>query len=286
MKDKTKKVIGVDLGGTKVLAGRIHSEVVETSHRELIPKNGNEHDVIHVILKSIDTVMDDDVVAIGIGVPSVVDVEKGIVYDVQNIPSWKEVHLKAIIEQHVGLPTFLNNDANCFALGEKYFGNGKNHESFIGLIVGTGIAAGVVINNRLFNGHNCGAGEFGVMPYKEHCFEYYACGQFFSNVYGLNGIDVYEKAVQGDPDSIAKFEEMGKHLGECIKVILYAVDPPLIILGGSVSKAYPIYKDALWDSINTLVYKNTPGRLRIEVSSNPDLPVLGAGALGYEALGL
>ena len=75
---------------------------------------------------------------IGIGVPSVVDIEKGIVYDVQNIPSWKEVHLKSIMEERYCAATFVNNDANCFALGEKYFGKGLGHKSVIGLILGTG----------------------------------------------------------------------------------------------------------------------------------------------------
>ena len=276
-------VIGVDLGGTKVLAGRIENGQVLSSHRELVPKGDNEMEVVQAIMKSIERVLHDDITAIGIGVPSVVDPVKGIVYDVQNIPSWKEVHLKEILQDRYNLPVYLNNDANCFALGERYFGFGKEYDSFVGLIVGTGIAAGVIVNGRLYNGHNCGAGEFGVMPYLDECFEYYSCGQFFENVYGLKGALVYENAMKGDPDAISKFEEMGSHLGHCIKVVLYALDPQLIVLGGSVSSAYPIFKEAMWQSIRTIAYRKIPDRLKIEVSANPDLPVLGAAALCYEA---
>src|SRR5690606_24955530 len=113
-------------------------------------------------------------------VPSVVDVDKGIVYDVQNIPSWKEVPLKAIMEERYGVPVQVNNDANCFALGEKYFGQGRDSKAFIGLTLGTGLGAGIILNDKLYAGPNCGAGEFGMVPYLDYHYEYYASGQFFT----------------------------------------------------------------------------------------------------------
>ena len=77
-------------------------------------------------------------VAIGIGVPSVVDREKGIVYNVVNIPHWEEVHLKEILEARFSVPVYVDNDANCFALGERIFGDGKTVDNFVGLTVGYG----------------------------------------------------------------------------------------------------------------------------------------------------
>jgi glucokinase len=83
-----------------------------------------------------------------------VDVEKGIVYSVINIPSWHEVPLKQILEDRFGLPVFVNNDANCFAMGELYYGSGRGYRHLVGLIVGTGLGAGIVVNGRLYSGAN------------------------------------------------------------------------------------------------------------------------------------
>jgi glucokinase len=116
---------------------------------------------LQVIFQLIDPLINKNIKAIGIGVPSVVDIENGIVYDVQNITSWKEVALKKLMEEEFQIPVLINNDANCFALGEKYFGKGQNLHSMIGLTIGTGLGAGIIINDKLYAGVNCGDGEFG-----------------------------------------------------------------------------------------------------------------------------
>jgi len=83
-----------------------------------LSNNTDEQSVLESIYDLIDRFTDEEINGIGIGVPSVVDPVKGIVYDVQNIPSWKEVHLKEILEEKYKLPVYVNNDANCFAAGE------------------------------------------------------------------------------------------------------------------------------------------------------------------------
>ena len=215
--------------------------------------------------------------------PSVVDVEKGIVYDVQNIPSWKEVHLKQVLEERFMVPVYLNNDANCFAVGEKYFGKGKDYDNLIGLIVGTGMAGGIIIQNRLYNGYNCGSGEFGMMPYLDHNYEYYCSGQFFAKQHGTTGEKLFQEAMKGEVQALKLFDEFGFHFGNAVTAILYALDPEIIILGGSVSKAYVFYKNAFWKRLQDFAYSPTIGRLTIEVSENPNIPVLGAAALYYNA---
>jgi glucokinase len=87
--------------------------------------------------------MDASVTGIGIGVPSVVDVETGIVYDVTNIPSWKKVELKSILETKFGLPVRVNNDVNCFILGEHRHGVARGFRSVVGLAMGTGLGGGI-----------------------------------------------------------------------------------------------------------------------------------------------
>lgn len=277
-------IIGVDLGGTKVQSARIERGKVQQSWKQLITSAGPAEQVIEEVKAAIAAVMTEEVMAIGIGVPSIVDVEKGIVYDVQNIPSWKEVHLKAVLETAFGLPVYMNNDANCFALGEYHFGKGKGAQDMIGLIVGTGMAAGIIMEGRLVNGRHGGAGEFGMIPYLDHYLEYYASGQFFENIYQVDAKTVAEAAQSGDAEALQRYAIFGQHLGNGIKAILYALDPQRIIIGGSVSLAYPLFQEALWEELQNFAYQPILADLQIEVSEEPMIPVLGAASLCYEVV--
>lgn len=276
------KIIGVDLGGTHVRAGIVSSGKLANIASVRIPADGSVDEVLGVIFQLIDPLIDANIKAIGIGVPSVVDVEKGIVYDVQNIPSWKVVELKKLMEERYRLPVLINNDANCFALGEKYFGKGQKAHSLIGLTIGTGFGAGIIINDKLYAGVNCGAGEFGYVNYLDQYFEYYASGQFFENCYQTNGEVVFQKAQSGDPLSIMILEELGTHIGNAIKMILYTYCPELIILGGSISKSYSFFQKNMWERIRTYVYSNTLEHFHLEISELENGGVLGAAALYYD----
>ena len=74
--------------------------------------------------------------------PGIIEVDRGIVYDIVNIPSWKEVFLKDKLEVHFKYPVYVNNDTNCFALGEKYFGKARGYQNVMGITLGTGFGAG------------------------------------------------------------------------------------------------------------------------------------------------
>ena len=277
-------VIGVDLGGTKILASRILDLAVQESYKSDVPKNGSKEQVLDSLIFTIDQVIDETVSGIGIGVPSIVDVDNGIVYNVLNIPSWDEIHLKEILETRYDIPVFINNDANCFALGEKYFGKAQEYKHVVGMILGTGIAAGIVINNQLYSGVNCGAGEFGMISYKDQYIEYYASGQFFINVHNCHGDEIYNRAEKGDLEALYIFEEFGDHVGSAVNTILYALDPEIIVIGGSIRQSYKYFKEAMWKRINKLVYPSIAKKLKIEISADPNIPVLGAAALYYNAL--
>jgi len=275
-------IIGIDLGGTHVRAGVVAGGRLAEINSARIPSSGSVEEVLRVMYELIDPLVDNDIRAIGIGVPSVVDIGNGIVYDVQNIPSWKKVELKKIMEEKYQLPVLVNNDANCFALGEKYFGKGKTFHSMIGLTIGTGLGAGIIINDKLYAGVNCGAGEFGNVEYLDQYVEYYASGQFFENCYQTNGEVVYKKALDGDPLSIMIFEELGTHLGNAIRMILYTYCPELIVLGGSISKAYTLFEEKMWERIHTYVYSNTLEQFHLEVSDLENPGILGAASLYYD----
>ena len=277
-----KKIIGIDLGATNIRGGVVcGSNIIEIKSKP-INSMGSVEDVLEDIYHIIDQIIEKDIEGIGIGVPSVVDEEQGIVYDVQYIPSWKEVHVKKILEARYNIPVFVNNDANCFAIGEFYFGKGIGSKNMVGLAIGTGLGAGIIINKKLFTGPNCGAGEIGMVDYLDHCYEYYASGQFFENVYNTNGQEVFERAKANDPIAMQWYAEMGTHLGNAIKMIMYTYDASLIVLGGSVRFAYPLFKENMWKSINTFAFKKSIANLSIEISSLENSAILGAAGLYYD----
>ena len=275
-------IIGIDLGATNIRGGLVNENSISAIISQRINSSGSAEDVMQDVFKITDQLINDSIVAIGIGVPGVVDIEPGIVYDVQYIPSWKEVPLKKRLEERYKIPVFVNNDANCFALGEYYFGKGKGVDSMIGLTIGTGLGAGIIINRRLFAGPNCGAGEFGMVDYLDHCYEYYCSGQYFQNVYQTDGEIVFQKAKNGDAQALQWYREMGEHLGNAIKMIMYTYDPSLIIFGGSVRFALPYFQESMWQRIRTFAFTKIPDRLRIEVSALDNSGILGAAALYYD----
>lgn len=278
------KLIGLDLGATNIRGGLVQDNRLSQIQSKRIRSEGTVEEVLEDIYSVVDKLKEPEIAAIGIGVPSVVDVERGIVYDVQYIPSWKEVHLKKNLEARYEVPVFVNNDANCFVLGELYFGKGIGMQNLIGLTIGTGLGAGVIINHHLFAGPNCGAGEFGMVDYLDHCFEYYCSGQYFQNVYHIDGQEVFEKAKAGDLPSRSRYAEMGTHLGNAIKMILYTYDPSLIIFGGSVRLAYPYFQETMWQRINTFAYTKSLSKFRIELSELENSGILGAAGLYFDSL--
>ncbi|WP_026260140.1 ROK family protein [Segetibacter koreensis] len=277
-----EKVIGVDLGATNIRAATVKKDTISGIQSKRINSRGSVEEVLKDVFEIVDTLVDNSITAIGIGVPGVVDVEQGVVYDVQYIPSWKEVPLKREMEQRYNLPVFVNNDANCFALGEHYFGKGIDSESMIGLTIGTGVGAGIIINKKLYAGYNCGAGEFGMVDYLDKVYEYYCSGSFFKNVYQLDGEEVFERAKKGDAQALELYAEMGTHLGNAIKLVMYAYDPSLIILGGSVRMAYDFFQQSMWQRIKTFAYTKSAKRIKIEISELENSGILGAAALYYD----
>jgi glucokinase len=280
---KDGKVIGIDLGATNIRGAMVNDGLLSEICSKRINTKGTEQQVLDDVFEIINKLINPSIKAIGIGVPSVVDIKKGIVYDVQHIPSWKEVPLKQLMEERYKIPVFVNNDANCFALGEYYFGEGKGADSFVGLTLGTGLGSGIIINKQLYAGNNCGAGEFGMLDYLDHNYEYYCSGSFFKNVYGLNGEEVFNNAKNGEKEALKLYQELGHHLGEAIKAVMYTYDPSLIILGGSVASGFDFFEKAMWKTIKTFGYPKSIETLQIKPSSLQNSAVLGAAALYWDS---
>jgi len=276
---KQESIIGVDLGGTTVDSGLIKNSNIEKIFSLNISAEKSELDILEQVIQTIENVYVESVAGIGIGVPGLINVEKGIVYNLQNIPSWQEVHLKEKLENHFGVPVYVNNDANCLAAGVKYFGIGKESRNLAGLALGTGMGTGVIIDGKLYSGSHGGAGEFGMIPYRDHNYEYYCSGQFFKTEYEISGKDLYNKAKKDDKKALRIFEIFGGHLGKAITAILYAFDPEMIVLGGSVSKAYWFFKKSMQREIDAFKFTPVLDRFTIKVNKIPNIAVLGAAAL-------
>jgi glucokinase len=273
--------IGIDLGGTNIRAGIVHSNALQKIVSRRINARGSAEEVLQELFSVTDQLITNSVTSIGVGVPGLVNIEEGIVYDVVYIPSWKEVPLQKWMADRYKLPVFVDNDANCFALGEYYFGKGKGYNSMIGLTIGTGLGSGIIINKKLYPGKNGGAGEFGMVDYLDRCYEYYASGQFFQNIYQTDGEIVFKKAQEGDSGAIKMYEEMGGHLGKFIKMILYSLDIELIIMGGSVRYAWPLFNKSMWTQIQTFFFQKSLKHFKIEISELENAGILGAAALYY-----
>ena len=272
-------VLGVDLGGTQIRAG-VYKEgnIVERNQCLLVDKENFESTISQ--LKSVlNPLIKPNTKGIGIGVPSVVDVDKGVVYNVVNIASWKEVHLKAILQEEYGIPVHVNNDANCFTYGvysQQKFINVKN---LIGVTLGTGIGTGLVINGQPYFGRNCGAGELGMLPYNGKSYESYGSSQFFEFEYNTSAKELYQLALQGNNEAIASWHTYGYHLAQYVKVVLAAYDPDVIVFGGSITKAFNFFSSSLSDSLKDFEFPASIEHTHFLQNKNEHVALVGAAEL-------
>lgn len=272
-------IVGVDIGGTTISAGLIINGKVEKIGEVPTEAFEKEEKIINNLFNAIENVISSDTEAIGIGVPGMVDSEKGIIYDLTNIPAWKEVHIKKLVEAKFNRPTFVGNDANCFVLGIKHFGVGKNYKNIVGATLGTGLGSGIIINNELYTGLHNGAGEYGLVPYLDSTLETYCSGKFFRCIKDVNGKEVFNKALEGDAAAKEIWAEYGKHLGKFVNILLATLSPELIVFGGSVAKGFQFFIDSIKSELDTYILQQVAKNVSIQHVVNGDSAILGAGGL-------
>jgi glucokinase len=269
--------IGVDLGGTNVRAGLVKNGKIIALHKQPISSGAEQKVILAEIYHTIAAVLQPGVCGIGIGVPSLV--KDGVVYSVANIPSWRKVPLKKLLEKRFNIPTYVNNDAKCFALGELHYGMGRGRKNLVGLIIGTGMGCGVVINGRLYTGANGAAGELGHAPYQAEEFEYYCSGRFFQREFGMDAAEIQSRADAGDFKAAEMLAAFGDYLADAIMALLYAYDPEIIVLGGGVNRAYHYFEPRMRERLRIFKFQNPLKRLKIVQSKKPHIAVLAAAAL-------
>ena len=276
-----KHIIGIDLGGTTIKGGLIEGQnMVEEKVADTRAAEGGETTlaVLKDIIRELKT---DETRAIGIGVPSVVDRAKGVVYHVQNIKDWDEVHLKRMLEEEFHVPVHIDNDANCFAKGERIYGLGRDFENFVGITLGTGVGGGIIQKGNLLSDANCGSGEFGEIPYLDGILEQYCGSFFFINNYNTTGYEVARKAEQNDKKALEIMHEYGKHIAVLVKMIVLTVDPQAIIFGGAIANSLSLFKESMYGHLIDFPYPNSIKNLKIVKSELNHPGILGAAALCY-----
>jgi glucokinase len=280
--DFNQPVIGVDIGGTTIRCGRVQNGRIVSVMQADVPQTDTAEIVLETINGLITELMVERAAGIGVGVPGIVDKQRGIVFDVVNIRSWKKVYLKEELERRFMLPVHINNDANCFAIGERYFGYGREMDDFVGLVTGTGMGAGIIKNGHLLPDQNCASGEFGIIPYLDKTLEYYCSGNFFKVFYGLSAEEAAMLAEAGEPVALEAFDQYGKHLGAAVKMVMAALDPEAVIIGGGVSRTFRYYEKAMRHEILDFPYAGPAGKIKILASSIDNIAILGASALCHE----
>jgi len=281
---KHSSIVVIDLGGTKInfglyRAGNINRNIIKTFDSTMCVD-----DSILFIQACIDEVKTSDTCAIAIGVPCIVDVEQGIVFDAVNIKSWQKVALKAQLEAWYDLPVYINNDVNCFVKGEHLVKQEQGYQDIVGICLGTGLGAGIVLQNKVYSGINGCAGEVGCFGYLNGSLDDYCSGKFFKDHYLECGAQLAEKARAGDKKAILAFEQFGQHLATAVSHLLLILDPQLIVFGGSVAKSYDLFIDSLWQSLASFPYQSVIQNLVIEQSVQENGALLGAAHLYLETL--
>ncbi|MDR2954686.1 MAG: ROK family protein [Prevotella sp.] len=270
--------IGIEIDGTNMRLGIVDGGQI---YRKLVaPTKANEpRDIIlNHLVELISSIINTNIRGIGIGVSGIVDQEQGISKNAINIPSWKDVPLKDILEKEFRIPVFVNNDTNCFAFGERYYGEGTVYKDIVCLTLSIGVGAGIVINNELYSGNNMGAGEIGGLPYLDADYEYY-CGQRFFIRNNTTAKDAYDLAAQGDIRAINLWKEVGAHIGNLINTILFTYDPQAVILGGNLICGYELFSPTMYESMSKFPFKETIQRTKVLLTKKEDITLIGAAAL-------
>jgi len=275
----SKKVIGVDIGGTKIHIGIVEEGKITDELKIPTSAQASQDQILNELVGGIEKLIDVSIAGIGVGVAGLIDEERGIVYGVQNIPSFQKVHLKQCLEDYFNKPVYLTNDANSFVLGEKLYGRGQGFSNIVGLTLGTGLGGGIILNNQLYSGMHASAGEFGGIPYLNKTIEDYCSGKFFSDQFGLTGNLVYDQAMQGDKQALAIMQQLGEHIGNALKIILFALSPEAIFLGGSVSNGFPFFEAGMRASLQQFPFQKVREQVVIERSTMVNSAILGAAAL-------
>ncbi|MGO0107593.1 ROK family glucokinase [Streptococcus suis] len=315
----SKKIIGIDLGGTSVKLAILTTdgEIQEKwSIKTNILDDGSHivPDIIDSIKQRFEThgLTKDDFLGVGMGSPGVVDSEAGTVIGAYNL-NWKTLQLvKEQFESALGLPFFIDNDANVAALGEQWVGAGNNNPNVVFMTLGTGVGGGVIAAGNLIRGVKGAGGELGHItvdfdePFactcgKKGCLETVASAtgivnlsrryadqyagdaklkQMIDDGQDVTAKDVFDLAKEGDDLALIVYRHFSEYLGVACANIAAVLNPAYIVLGGGVSAA----GEFLLDGVRKVFAENSFPQIKestqiVLATRGNDAGVLGAASL-------
>ena len=308
-----KYVIGVDLGGTKILTALsdLEGNILERA-RVLVGETKDKEAVVSKIKETIEQVISatevglEEVAGIGLGCPGPLDIEEGLIHHTPNL-DLDNVNIKKELSD-LNTPIFLENDANAAALGEQWFGAGKGAENMIYITVSTGIGGGIIINGDIYHGASDGAGEIGHSTLDPNsvvkcgcgnygCWEALASGTALSrlgqdalksgedtmiddlvdDVNEVDGAVVAQAAEEGDEVALELMDTIAERLGTGLASLINIFNPSRIVFGGGVSNAWPLLKDKIWETIDARAMESLAEKVEIiPAELGSDVGVAGA----------
>ena len=298
-----KAYLGIDWGGTYIKAGIIDAKG-NIKEKKVFTSNDLRHPKAFVssvkkLVKCFDRY---DIQAVGIGAPGIINVDKGFIYYLPNIPGWKNYPLKKTLERAIKRPVFINNDANIFALAEARLGAAKDVSRALFLTLRTGLGGAVIYNKRILEGtvsasevghvpvslkgRKCGCGGFG-------CIETFVGNKYLLKRYnqlkktGKKATEVkeiFQRASRGEKQALQVWEEFSNALGMFLAGMINIFNLQKIIFGGGVSGAFSVFKPLVWKWIKSHTMWPLLKDLKLVKAQLKDPGIIGAGLLAKESL--
>ncbi|MHB8155600.1 MAG: ROK family protein [Candidatus Omnitrophota bacterium] len=303
-----KFIMAIDLGGTNLRCALLDNDLKIKAKSSFSTKSfDNKYKLIQGIIDLLDSLILNQrlkrsaILGVGIGVPGPVDTLKGIVHFLPNIPGWKEVGLKKILERKTKLPVFIDNDAKLMTLAEHGLGAAKHYKNVLCLTLGTGVGGGLIINDSLYRGSDNAAGEAGHFPLNEDgplcgcgahgCLETYvgnrkiikAARKLFGPKITLERVSALAK--ENNPKAIDFWSQVGGKLGLALSGIVNLLNLDLIVIGGGVSYAGGVLFESIRRTIILRAMRLQAKRVKVvKAKLGMDAGIIGAGYLVRERL--
>ena len=273
MTDSMKKVFfaGIDLGGTKILT------VVTDSEKKVLAKTKIPTEaalgvdtVLGNIFKSLDIsckecgISAQNLSGIGIGVPGPVNYEKGLVYDCPNLAGWKNIEIRKIINERLGVPVFVENDARVAGLAETRLGAAKGFRYVFYITVSTGIGSAIIIDGKIYHGADGAAGEFGQMKLLDgSILEQKFAGPAIERLFGLPTTQLAELIKKNDPGAKSAVDYLTHGTGTFLANVATLLNPQIIVVGGGVSQLGDLILDPIREKVSQLAFSIAAKNVKI-----------------------
>jgi glucokinase len=290
------EVIGIDLGGTAIKLGRFNSQgICLESLTVPTPQPPLPLPVIEAMVAGILKLVPnaERVVSMGVGTPGPADRTHRIARLALNLPEWRDIPVAELLEAQTGIPTVVENDANCAAVGEAWLGAGRRFQNFILLTLGTGVGGAIFINGKLFTGHQGAAGELGVITFNPEgppcnsgnsgSFEQYACIRAIRRLSGKAPEELALLAKKGDKEALECWSAYGKNLGIGLCSLIYVLAPEAIVIGGGISASVEFFfPSAMAEIERRVLFPSREGLQLVKAELGNQAGMVGAAKLAWE----